>query len=304
MREYHLSGVGMRVFVLGGTGSIGGPVVRELIRAGHEVMALARSAASAATVARIGARPIVGDMTTPERWIAALPPLDGVIQAAAAFGADDEAVERRLLQILLPHLRAADRPVRFIYTGGCWLFGESEARTVTTEATPFDPLPAFAWGVAHCRQVLDARGIDPIVIHPAMVYEPCGGVFARFRTDAIGRDAVRVVAGEQVHWPLVHAEDLAALYRLALEGSAPGESYLGAAIDGMPVGRIARAYARRYGIRRTDPEVISADRIAAELGEWARGYALHQWQSGEKARRRLGWRPLHLDPVSEIGAIP
>lgn len=32
--------------------------------------------------------------------------------------------------------------------------------------------------------------------------------------------------------------------------------------------------------------------------------ALHQWQSGEKARRCLGWRPLHLDPESEIHAIP
>jgi len=44
--------------------------------------------------------------------------------------------------------------------------------------------------------------------------------------------------------------------------------------------------------------------VAAELGEWARGYALHQWQSGGKARRQLGWRPLHLDPESEILAIP
>jgi nucleoside-diphosphate-sugar epimerase len=294
----------MRVLVLGGTGSIGGPVVRELIRAGHEVVALARSAASASSVARIGARPIAGDMAMPERWLAALPPLDGVIQAAAAFGAEDEAIERRLLHTLLPYLRAADRNIRFIYTGGCWLYGESDERSVTTEATPFDPLPALVWGISHCRLVLDTRGIDPIVIHPAMVYEPCGGVFARFRTDAIERNAVRVVAGEQVHWPLVHAEDLAALYRLALEGSAPRESYLGAAIEGMPVGRIARAYARRFGTHYPDPEVISADQIAAELGEWARGYALHQWQSGDKARRRLGWRPLHLDPESEIHAIP
>jgi len=184
------------------------------------------------------------------------------------------------------------------------LYGTSDEARVTTEATPLDPLPAFAWGVAHCRLVLEAPGIDPIVIHPAMVYEPCGGVFARFRMDAIERDAVRVVAGEQVHWPLVHAEDLATLYRLALEGGAPGESYIGASIAGMPVGRIARAYARRFGTRRSDPEIISADEIAAELGEWARGYALHQWQSGEKARRRLGWRPLHLDPESEIHAIP
>lgn len=294
----------MRVFVLGGTGSIGGPVVRELIRAGHEVVALARSEVSAAAVSGIGARPIAGDMAAPERWIGTLPPLDGVIQAAAAFGADDEAVERRLLRTLLPHLQGAGRPVRFIYTGGCWLYGESAAGSETTETAPFDPLPAFAWGVAHCRQVLEAPGIDPIVIHPAMVYVPCGGVFARFRADAIGRDAVRIVAGEQVHWPLVHAEDLATLYRLALEGSVPGESYIGAAIEGLPVGRIARAYARRYGTRRIDPQIISADQIAAELGEWARGYALHQCQSGEKARRQLGWRPLHLDPESEISAVP
>ncbi len=294
----------MRVLVLGGTGSIGGPVVRELIRAGHEVVALARSAASAAAVTRIGARPVMGDMADPERWLSALPPLDGVIQAAAAFGADDEAVERILLHALLPYLRTAVRNSRLIYTGGCWLYGESDERRVTTEATPFDPLPAFAWGMAHCRLVLEAPGIDSVVIHPAMVYQPCGGVFARFRTDAIERNAVRVVGGEQVHWPLVHADDLAVLYRLALEKSAPGESYIGAAITGVPVGRIARAYAHRYGTRRSDPEVISADQIAAELGEWARGYALHQWQSGEKARRGLGWRPLHLDPESEIHAIP
>ncbi|MGO9634880.1 MAG: hypothetical protein ACLPX1_13440 [Steroidobacteraceae bacterium] len=105
-----------------------------------------------------------------------------------------------------------------------------------------------------------------------------------------------------MHWPLVHADDLAVLYRLALEKSASGESYIGAAINGVPVGRIARAYAHRYGTRRSDPEVISANQIAAELGEWARGYALRQWQSGEKARWRLGWRPLHLDPQSEIHA--
>ena len=219
----------MRVLVLGGTGSIGGPVVRELVRGGHEVVALARSAASADSVARLGARPIAGDMATPERWLAALPPLDGVIHAAAAFGADDEATERRLLLTLLPCCGAAARNVRFIYTGGCWLYGASDEGRVTTEATPFDPLPAFAWGVSHCRLVLEARGIDPIVIHPAMVYESCGGVFARFRIDATGRDAVRVVAGEQVCWPLVHSEDLAALYRLALEESAPAAGLAAAA---------------------------------------------------------------------------
>ena len=95
--------------------------LRELIRAGHEVVALARSVASANALTRIGARPIAGDIAAPERWFAELPPLDGAIQAAAAFGADDERTERRLLHTLSPYLQAAARPIRFIYTGGCWL---------------------------------------------------------------------------------------------------------------------------------------------------------------------------------------
>lgn len=292
----------MRVLVLGGTGSIGGPVVRELTRRGHEVIALARSDASAGKLRRIGAMPLEGDISSPERWLASLPPLDAVIHAAAAFSTDDEATELRLLQALLPYLGGARRNTRFIYTGGCWLFGANDG-TIATEDSPYDPLPAFAWSLPHIQLVLGAPDIHPIVIHPAMVYEPTGGVFARFYADAVERRAIRIVAGEHIRWPLVHTEDLAALYRLALEDGPSGETYIGAAIDGMAVGRIARAFAQRFRTPHPDPEVISPDQAAAELGEWARGCALDQLQSGDKARRRLGWTPLHQDPEREIASI-
>jgi nucleoside-diphosphate-sugar epimerase len=87
---------------------------------------------------------------------------------------------------------------------------------------------------------------------------------------------------------------------LALELSAPRESYFGVAIEGMPVGRIARAYARRFGTPQPDPIVMTD----AELGEWAKGHARDQQLSGEKARRVLGWIPKHLDPEYEISSIP
>ena len=293
----------MRVLVLGGTGSIGGPIVRELIRYGHDVVALARSDASAKKVAEFGARPIAGDISKPEQWLSALPPLDGVIHAAATFARDEEVTDRRLLQHLLPFLSAMPRKVRFIYTGGCWLFGPTDG-TVAAEDSLFDPLAVLAWSVSHIRWVLDAPGIEPLVIHPAMVYEPCGGVFGRFYNDATQRDAVRVVAGEAVRWPLVHSEDLATLYRLALERGVPGESYLGAAIEGMDVGHIARAFARRFGTCCPDPVLMSEDDIAAELGDWAQGHARDQRLSGNKARCCLGWEPAHLDPETEIASIP
>jgi nucleoside-diphosphate-sugar epimerase len=292
----------MRVLVLGGTGTIGAPVVRELIHSGHEVLALARSEASALKLAKLGAIPIAGDISTPQQWLSVLPPLDGVIHAAAEFSSDDEAIERRLLQALLPFLSASRRRTRFIYTGGCWLYGQS-GLAADTEESPFAPQPQFAWGVPHSRLVLETPGLWPIVIHPAMVYEPAGGVFSRFHADANERDAVRIVGGEQVRWPLVHAEDLARLYRLALERSESRQSYLGAAIDAMPVGRIARAFARRFGTRQPNPQIVTPDTIAAELGEWARGYGLDQRQSGGKARRQLGWAPRHLDPEAEIASI-
>ena len=134
------------------------------------------------------------------------------------------------------------------------------------EEAPFDPLEPYAWTIAHLRLVLGAPGLEAMVIHPAMVYDACGGVFARFLADARERDAVRVVGAPQVSWPLVHRDDLADLYRRVLEAGAPGESYIGAAIDGLAVGRIAQAFARRFATPSLEPEVISADQIAAELG--------------------------------------
>jgi nucleoside-diphosphate-sugar epimerase len=290
------------VLVLGGTGSIGIPVLREIVRRGHDVVALARSDDSASKLIELGAVPIAGNIETPERWIGNLPPLQAVIHLACDFDSAMAEVERRLLDVLLPYLATRPQKPRFIYTGGCWLFGAT-GNDVATEETPLHPLPAFAWMVPHLHRILDTSGIEPIVIHPAMVYEPDGGVFRRFVDDAIERDAIRIVGGEDVRWPLVHCEDLAYLYALALESTVTRESYIGAAISGLPVGRIARAIARRFDKRNRQPQIISADAIAAELGAWARGYALDQQLSGDKARRNLGWKPRHLDPESEIAAI-
>lgn len=292
----------MRVFVLGGTGLIGSAVVRELVYRGHEVRGLARSDASAKKLSELGAATLPGDITSPERWAQALPHIDAVIHAACDFSTAMGEIDRRLLDVLLPALAAQPQKPRFIYTGGCWLFGAT-GDEVATEATPFRPLPAFAWMVPHLRRVLDTPGIDGIVIHPAMVYEPAGGVFRRFARDARERDAIRVVVSESVRWPLVHSDDLATLYALALEHAQARSSYIGAATEGLAVGRIARAFARRFGTRHQEPEIISAEAIAAELGGWARGYALDQRLSGAKARRELGWAPKHLDPEREIALL-
>jgi nucleoside-diphosphate-sugar epimerase len=293
----------VHVFVLGGTGLIGSAVVRELVGRGHELHALARSDASATTLGQLGATPIAGDIGLPESWVANLPQLDAVIHMACDFNTDMGAVDRRLLDALLPALATQPRKPRFIYTGGCWLFG-ADGNEVVTERAPFRPLPAFAWMVPQLQRVLASTEVHGIAIHPAMVYAGKSGVFDRFARAAAEGRPVPVVASEAVRWPLVHSEDLAQLYALALERAPPGESYIGAAVEGFPVGRIARAFAKRFGTRHATPQIISVDAIAAEFGEWARGYALDQRLSGDKARRDLGWAPRHLDPEGETAGLP
>jgi nucleoside-diphosphate-sugar epimerase len=293
----------MHIFVLGGTGSIGSAVVRELVERRHDVWALARSETAAAKLREWGAMPIAGDIAAPARWTLRLPDLDAVVHAACDFNPGMGETDARLLDALLAALTAQPKRPRFIYTGGCWLFGATRG-DVATEAASFRPLPAFAWMVPHLERILNAREIDGIVIHPAMVYTPTGGVFLRFAREAVERDAIRVVAGEAVRWPLVHSDDLATLYAMALERAPVRSSYIGAAIDGLAVGRIARAFAARFGTPRQAPQIISADATAAELGEWTRGYGLDQLLSGAKARHELGWAPIHLDPEREIARLP
>jgi len=53
-----------------------------------------------------GATPIAGDIASPERWAGRLPRVDAVIHAASDFSSDMGAIDRRLLDVLLPSLAA------------------------------------------------------------------------------------------------------------------------------------------------------------------------------------------------------
>jgi len=279
----------MRVLVLGGTGSIGSAVVRHLAAAGHEVCALARRPEAAEQLLEAGAEPVAGDLTTSRLWVGALAPeLDAVVHAACSFDADMGALDSRLLDTLLPALAASGRRPSLIYTGGCWLWGPSPDREID-ETTPFDPLPAFAWMVANLQRVLAAPGVRGAVMHPAMVHADGSGPLAAMAEQARAGRPVQVIGSEAVLWPLVHADDLADLYRRVLEDDGFTGQVIGVADSGVPVGTLARRISGGGS-----PEIVSEDRIAAERGEWARGYARSQRMSGGFARQRLGWRPVRL----------
>ncbi len=72
----------MRIFVTGASGWIGSAVVPELIDAGHEVVGLARSDASAAALTAAGADVQLGTLDDLDAIGAAAEKSDGVIHLA------------------------------------------------------------------------------------------------------------------------------------------------------------------------------------------------------------------------------
>ena len=51
----------MKIFVAGATGAVGRPLVSALIRAGHSVVGLTRTASKAEFIRKMGAEPVIAD---------------------------------------------------------------------------------------------------------------------------------------------------------------------------------------------------------------------------------------------------
>src|SRR5580693_6025962 len=108
----------MRIFVTGASGWIGSAVVPELLGAGHEVVGLARSDASAQRLEAAGATVQPGDLDDPEGLAKAAADSDGVIHLAfqheVAFSgnfAAAGAADRRAVEAMGAVLAGSDRPL-------------------------------------------------------------------------------------------------------------------------------------------------------------------------------------------------
>lgn len=288
----------MKILVLGGTGSIGSAVASQLKKHSHHVIALSRSAQSRIELERMGVETVHGDITTPSKWVDVVDTVDGVIHAAAVWGDEMGHIDEHLVDVLLDRLQSGPQLKSFVYTGGCWLYGDTGDQ-VATEKSKFNSLSSFSWSIPIIEKVLTTKNVKGMVIHPAMVYDRNGGVFDHIFEDAKNLGVVRVIESETIKWPLIHREDLAQLYTLLIENGKSGDVYNAATNHGVAIGEITRVIAKRLGIQ-SDPVIVDTKTAIREIGSWAEGYSIDQQMSGEKAREQLRWQPKYEDVFTVI----
>jgi nucleoside-diphosphate-sugar epimerase len=284
----------MRIFLTGGTGYIGGPVLEAFVRAGHRVDALVRNAKKAADVEARGAHGVVGELADRRSYAGVLAVADAVIHTALEDSPRGPQVDALALDAVLDRSpaetggSAGTAAALLIYTSGVWVLGPAPAPV--DEAAPLQPAAISAWRAPHERRVLDAArpGFRTIVVRPGIVYGGSRGIVGDLFKDA-ANGLVRVVGSGDNRWPLVYDRDLADLYlRLA---QAPETSGIYHATDEQDerVNDIVAAIARQVPV---DPSIrhMPIAEARRKMGPYADALALDQVVRSPRARA-LGWAP-------------
>jgi len=218
---------------------------------------------------------------------------DVLIHTAASFCDRMAAIDDTVVAAIRKAGRQRRIPLRVIYTGGAWLYGETGDR-VAVEDHPLIPIDTFAWMARNARLLERAPGLEIAVLHPAQVWSETGGAFDRMLDQARAGHPIEIRGGLHIRWPLVHAGDLAVAYRLLAERTGLAGSFNIAGEEGTPLRRIFHQIVRATG-HDGSYIVRSRDWVRRTHGPLAEGPALDQQMSAAKARDILGWVPGHTD---------
>ena len=295
----------MRVFVTGASGHIASAVIPELISHGHAVVGLARSDASAETVAALGAEVRRGDLYDPEGLAAAARETDAVIHLAfdhdAMFSGDREKAIDADLAVLTAFgeaLAGSDKPL--VGTGGSLMLafmGITDRPGTEDDRGPGGPrIDAENYVIGLADQGVRSGWVRLApMVHSDL--DKTTGFTASQIAFAREAGAAAYVGDGSNRWPAANTYDIATLYRLAIEKGPAGQIYHGVEGPSMPRTLIAETIAELLGI---ETKSITQEEAPQYLGFLADFSVLDNPVSNDKTREILGWEPTHPTWVEDV----
>lgn len=291
----------MRVFVTGATGFIGTRVVSKLIGAGHTVVGMTRSDAGAATLEAMGAEAHWASLEDPESVACGAARADAVIHTA--FDHDfsryvencekDAGVIRAIGSAL-----GAGRPL--IVTSATGMSTNRAGEIVTEEIVDLDPAFPRSASERAAAEVATNGGSVAIVRLP-QVHDTAKQGLVTFYIELARQAGVCGYVGEGAsRWCAGHIDDVALLYRLALEQHQPGARWHAVAEEGVAIREIAEVVGAGLGVsaRSMAPEE------AGEHFGWMTSFiAADMTASSAITRSRLGWQPSGPSLLDDLRAM-
>jgi 2-alkyl-3-oxoalkanoate reductase len=297
----------MKVFVAGGTGVVGRPLVSQLVAAGHDVVGTTRSAQGAETLQGLGAEPAIVDgldeqavvetvgRARPEAVIHEMTALSGKMDLRHfdRWFATTNQLRTRGTDNLIRAAREAGarRLIAQSYTGwnnarqGGWVKTEDDS-------LDSDPVPATRESLAAIRYLEEtvqaAEGLEGIALRYGSLYGPGTSVTDDI-AELVRRRRFPIVGDGDGLWSFVHVEDAASAAIAALDRGAPG-AYNVVDDDPAPAREWLPYMAELLGAKPPRRVPVWLGRIAA--GELAVSTMTRiRGASNAKAKRELGWEP-------------
>jgi nucleoside-diphosphate-sugar epimerase len=304
------------VFVTGGSGYIGRNVLRELARSGHRVRALARSAASADVVSKLGAEPILGDLSDIEALRKGMSGAGYLIHAAAdtdhgvATAAQEQANLQGTRNVYAEAKKAGVRRALHLSSEAVLLSGRPLRNADETTPMPVSPAGGYSKTKAAAERIAlehSGEGMDVVVLRPRFVWGRDDTTAMPQLVEAARTGKLSWIDGGRYRMSTTHIANVIHGMMLALERGGAGEVYF--ISDGEPVefrDFITRLLATQ-GVEAPSRQiprwlVATVVRIGDFLGRMTGG-AIHgpmSWQEYavlgvevtlniDKARRELGY---------------
>jgi nucleoside-diphosphate-sugar epimerase len=229
----------VKVFVTGGTGFIGGEVVRQLRDRGDEVACLVRNPRKGEKLAAMGCELVNGDLTDADAIRSGLEGCDAAIHAAAVYEVGIPASQRPAMyeanvtgteRVLEAALEA--KTPRIVHVSTCGVFGNTHRKVV--DETYEHPGKEFTSYYEETK--LESHRIAKRMIEesdlPCIIVQP-GGVYGPGDTSQVADLIDQLLAGKLPLIPfpelgvcLTHVEDIAGGILLALDKGKLGETYV------------------------------------------------------------------------------